>query len=130
MSSPQKGIGSVGLVGTILALLGCLGFPAVLALLSLIGARSVLQPRYLLPILTVGIACGLWSLFASFQRHRQPLPVVLGVVGGTAALATEIVRAVTHQHAYFLGYPGLILFVAAFMITVVQQVKAAGRAAG
>lgn len=123
MSSSQQGIGSVGLIGTVLALLGCLGFPAVIGLLSVIGARWILQPRYLLPILTVGIICGLWSLFTSFRRDRHPLPLVLGVVGGTAALATEIVRAVTHQHAYFLGYPGLVLFVAAFVIAFVQQAK-------
>lgn len=130
MSSSRQGIGSIGLVGTILALLGCLGFPAVIALLSVIGARWILEPRYLLPILSIGIACGLWSLVMSFQRHRDPLPLVLGLVGGTAALATEILRAVTHQHAYFLGYPGLVLFAAAFVIAVVHQGESSRRARG
>lgn len=128
MNSSQQGIGSVGLAGTILALLGCLGFPAVIGLLSVMGARWILEPRYLLPILTVGILCGLWSLFASFRRDRHPLPLVLGLVGGTAALATEIVRAATHQHAYFLGYPGLALFVTAFVIALVQHEKRSARA--
>jgi hypothetical protein len=128
MSSSQQGIGRVGLVGTILALLGCLGFPAVLGLLSVIGARWLLDPRYLLPILALGIACGLWSLFASFRRDPRPLPIVLGLVGGIAALATEIVRALTHQHAYFLGYPGLVLFAAAFVILLVQHGKSSRRA--
>lgn len=128
MSSSGQGIGNVGLVGTVLALLGCLGFPAVIGLLSVIGARWILEPRYLLPILTVGILCGLWSLFASFRRDRHPLPLVLGLVGGTAALATEIVRAATHQHAYFLGYPGLALFAAAFVIALVQHEKRSARA--
>lgn len=128
MSSSRQGIGNVGLVGTVLALLGCLGFPAVIGLLSVIGARWILEPRYLLPILTVGILCGLWSLFASFRRDRHPLPLVLGLVGGTAALATEIVRAATHQHAYFLGYPGLALFAAAFVIALVQHEKRSARA--
>lgn len=123
MNSARQGIGNVGLVGTVLALLGCLGFPAVIGLLSVIGARWILEPRYLLPILTVGILCGLWSLFASFRRDRHPLPLVLGLVGGTAALATEIVRAMTHQHAYFLGYPGLALFAGAFVVALVQHGK-------
>ena len=126
MTSSRQGIGSVGLVGTILALLGCMGFPAVIALVSLIGAQWILEPRYLLPILTVGILVGLWSLFTSFRRDRHPLPLVLGLVGGTAALATEIVRAMTHQHAYFLGYPGLALFAAAFVVALIQQGKASG----
>jgi len=107
-----------------------LGFPAVLGLLSVIGARWLLEPRYLLPILAVGIGLGLWSLFTSFRRDREPLALVLGLVGGTAALATEIVRAMTHQHAYFLGYPGLVLFAAAFVITVVQRAKPGGYARG
>ena len=130
MTSSRQGIGSVGLVGTILALLGCMGFPAVIGLVSVIGAQWILEPRYLLPILAVGIASGLWSLFASFRRERNPLVLVLGLVGGAAALATEIVRAVTHQHAYFLGYPGLALFAAAFVVALVQQGKTYRRARG
>ena len=34
---------------------------------------------------------------------------------------TEVVRALTHEHAYFLGYPGLALFVAAFISAAALQ---------
>jgi len=79
------------------------------------------QPRFLLPVLTITTALGLWSLIGSFRRSGEPLPLVLGLVGGAAAIMTEVVRALTHEHAYFLGYPGLALFVAAFISAAALQ---------
>ncbi len=128
MSASPQAIGNVGLVGTILALCGCLGFPAVIGLLSLVGARWVLQPRYLLPTLAIAVALGLWNLVTFSRRSGDLLPLVLGLVGGAAALATEVVRTLTHQHAYFLGYPGLALFVGAFVVTLVAQMGRSRRA--
>jgi hypothetical protein len=72
-------------------------------------------------ILAITTALGLWSLVGSFRRSREPLPLVLGLVGGAAAIMTEVVRALTHEHAYFLGYPGLALFVAAFVSAAALQ---------
>ena len=66
-------------------------------------------------------ALGLWSLVGSFRRSGEPLPLVLGLVGGAAVIMTEVVRALTHEHAYFLGYPGLALFVAAFISAAALQ---------
>ncbi|MBI3636893.1 MAG: MerC domain-containing protein [Candidatus Rokubacteria bacterium] len=123
MKAGQSGVGSAGLVGTVLALCGCLGFPVVIGLLSLLGVRWILQPRYLLPILAIGVGLGLWSLIGFFRRSGESLPLVLGLIGGSAALTTEIIRAATHQHAYFLGYPGLALFVGAFVLSALIQVR-------
>lgn len=128
MTTPHAA-GNVGLVGTVLALCGCLGFPAVIGLLSALGARWILQPRFLLPTLAVAIALGLWSLIGFFRRSSEPLPLVLGLVGGAAALVTEVVRALTHEHAYFLGYPGLALFIAAFVSVAILQRRRPGREA-
>lgn len=127
MTTMPRAAGHVSLVGTVLALCGCLGFPAVIALLSVLGAHWLLAPRFLLPVLMIAIALGLWSLIGAFRRSREPLPLVLGLVGGAAALATEVVRALTHEHAYFLGYPGLGLFVAAFISTLLLQRRRLGR---
>ncbi len=129
LRATPRAAGSVGLLGTILAVCGCLGFPVVLALLSALGARWLLQPQFLLPMLAAGVALGLWSLLDDFRRTGDPLPLVLALVGGAAALVTEIVRALTHQHAYFLGYPGLALFVAAFVTTLVRRDRPAGHPA-
>lgn len=129
MTTARRAAGNVGLVGTVLALGGCLGFPAVIALLSALGARWLLAPRFLLPVLTIAVALGLGSLLSSFRWSREPLPLVLGLVGGAAAVVTEVIRALTHEHAYFLGYPGLGLFVAAFIIVLVLQHRRLGSAA-
>ena len=51
MTTTPQAVRNVGLVGTALALCGCLGFPALIALLSVLGATWILQPRFLLPIL-------------------------------------------------------------------------------
>ncbi|MCL6646635.1 MAG: MerC domain-containing protein, partial [Dehalococcoidia bacterium] len=74
MTTAPRAAGNVGLVGTVLALCGCLGFPAVIALLSVLGAQWVLAPRFLLPVLTIAVALGLWSLLSSFRRSREPSP--------------------------------------------------------
>jgi hypothetical protein len=121
MNTGRSGVGGAGLVATVLAVCGCLGFPAMISLLSVLGARWILQPRYLLPIIAVGVGVGLWSLARFFRRSGESLPLILGLVGGGAALMTEIIRAATHQHAYFLGYPGLVLFIAAFVLSALMQ---------
>jgi hypothetical protein len=95
--------------------------PAGSALLSALGAQWLLAPRFLLPVLTIAVTLGLWSLLGSFRRSREPLPLVLGLVGGAAAVITGVIRALTHQHAYFLGYPGLGLFVVALITVLVLQ---------
>ncbi len=110
MTAPARAAGRTGLVGTVFALLGCLGSPAV-------GATWILQPRSLLPILVLAVALGLWSRVVVFRRSGEPLPLVVGLVGGAAAIGTGIVRAITDQYAYFLGYPGLALFVLSFVMS-------------
>ncbi|MGH7322157.1 MAG: MerC family mercury resistance protein [Candidatus Rokuibacteriota bacterium] len=115
-ASPR--IGSAGVVASVLAMSGCLGLPLVVVALAAVGATEILEPRHLLPILVVSLTAGLWRLLETYRWQGEPWPLVFGLVGGAAALMTEVVRAATHQHAYFLGYPGVLLLVIGFLGTV------------
>lgn len=106
----------VSVIGTALAVLGCLGFPAVIAVLSTLGARWLLKVQYLLPLLLVLLGLGLGHLYRAYHLHRRPFPLALAGMGGAAILATEVYRGLTHHHLYILGYPGLALFIAAFIL--------------
>ena len=70
----------IGMIGTILTALCCLGTPALLAFLAAIGAGFLLHDLILLPLLIVFLGIGLWGMRRSMAVHGQPRPLILAVV--------------------------------------------------
>ncbi len=70
----------IGMVGTIVTALCCLGTPALLAFLAAIGAGFVLNDLILMPLLVVFLGIGLWGIRRSMAVHRQSWPLILAVV--------------------------------------------------
>src|SRR6266699_906717 len=66
----------------------CLGFPALVGLLSAIGASFLLNDRYLEPLLAGTLLLTVLIVGLHLRRHRQPGPFLLsGVSAGTVFFA-------------------------------------------
>ncbi len=67
----------VGLVGSLFALLCCLGFGPLIALLSAIGAGFLVNDSVLAPLLVFFLVIGSVGLRITYRRHRTPWPLLV-----------------------------------------------------
>jgi len=74
--------GKVGIVGAAFAALCCLGIPAVLGIVTSIGAGFLIHDAILLPLLVLSLLVTLWGLSSGWRRHHKPTAILVGVVGG------------------------------------------------
>ncbi len=58
----------------------CLGFPALVGLLSALGAGFLLNDRYLEPLLAATLLLTLLIVWLHLRRHHQPGPFLLSLV--------------------------------------------------
>lgn len=76
-----RGSGSAfAALAAVVTTLCCLGFPALLGVLSALGAGFLINDRYLEPLLSVLLLLTLVIVGLHLRRHRQPWPGVLSVV--------------------------------------------------
>lgn len=67
----------VGLLGSIFALLCCLGFGPLLAVLGAVGVGFLVNDRVLAPLLVVFLVLGAGGLYLSFRQHHRWPPLLL-----------------------------------------------------
>lgn len=67
-------------LATLFTTLCCLGFPALVGLLSAVGAGFFLRDRYLAPLLAATLLLTLLLAGLHLRRHRQPGPFLLSLV--------------------------------------------------
>lgn len=79
--------GLIGTAGALLAALCCLGVPAVVGLVSALGAGFLVTDRVLLPVLAVALTLGLWGLDRGRSAHGRSGPLWLGLAGSSALVA-------------------------------------------
>ncbi len=60
----------------------CLGFPALVGLLSVVGAGFLLSDRYLEPLLAATLLLTLLIAGLHLRQHHQPGPFILSLVAG------------------------------------------------
>lgn len=86
MAFVDQHLDKVGVGGSLFAALCCLGFPALLSILSAIGLGFLINDAILLPLLVVFLALTLYGLYRGYQRHRKPGAVMLGAGSAVALL--------------------------------------------
>jgi hypothetical protein len=96
----------VGLVGSLLALLCCLGFGPLIALLSGIGAGFLVHDAVLAPLLVVFLVIGSIGLGITYRRHRAIGPLVVYTSCVAAILISTFVSFIAPL--VWLGILGLI----------------------
>jgi mercuric ion transport protein len=62
----------------------CLGFPALVGLLSALGAGFLLRDRYLAPLLAATLVLTLLIVGLHLRRHHQPGPFVLSLIAAAS----------------------------------------------
>lgn len=78
--------------GSLFAALCCLGFPALLSILSAIGFSFLINDVILLPLLIVFLLMTLTGLVQGKQHHGSPWALVMGAVSAEATFVFNFVR--------------------------------------
>ena len=80
----NKHLDKYGVGGSLFAALCCLGFPALLSLLSAIGLGFLINDAILLPLLGVFLIITIAGLEIGRRRHRRPGAIFFGIVSAAA----------------------------------------------
>ena len=99
-------LAGIGTGGSIFAALCCLGFPALLSILSAIGLGFVVNDAILIPLLLVFLAVTLAGLYLGTRYHHRPWALLLGAV---SSVMTAVFSAILPNGVLAgIGIAGLI----------------------
>ena len=96
----------IGVGGTVLAALCCLGFPALLAVVSAIGLGFLVKNAILVPLLVAFLLIALAGLYLGTRRHGQWWAFGLGLA--SALLMFTAVAIIQNTVLAGVGIAGLI----------------------
>src|SRR5579884_2789044 len=77
----------MGSLGSIFASLCCIGTPALLALLSSIGAGFLISDKILIPLLVVFLGISVWGVYKSSKSHGRKGSLILIVISAIVVFA-------------------------------------------
>lgn len=83
----RRNLDKIGVGGSLFAALCCLGFPALLSILSAIGLGFFIDDAVLLPLLIFFLVVTLAGLALGMRHHGSPWALILGAL---SAIATFI----------------------------------------
>jgi mercuric ion transport protein len=91
--SPEHGfwkrhLDKIGVGGSMFAALCCLGFPALLAILSAVGLGFLIHDAVLIPMLIAFLALTLYGLYHGMRRHGQRQALGVGIVASLVLFAS------------------------------------------
>lgn len=84
-------VDKVGVFGSSVAALCCLGITAIVSILSSVGLGFLLRDRVLLPLFLVSLGLAVTGLFIDARHHHHRSALVLGVIAGLALLLSSFV---------------------------------------
>lgn len=113
----QRNADKIGIGGTTFAALCCLGFPALLAIVSSIGLSFLINDAVLLPLLALSLLVTLWALYSGIRHHRSWSAFGIGVIG-----AVLIVLSVWLGHAIYVGV-GIAALIVASLLNVILRIR-------
>src|SRR5258708_13874180 len=79
--STKGHIDRFGILGAAFAALCCLGFSAVLSVVSAVGLGFLIHDAVLLPLLVASLLVTLWGLCSGWKRHHRPPALIIGTTG-------------------------------------------------
>lgn len=103
----KKHTDKVGVTGSIFAALCCLGFPALLSILSAIGLGFLINDAVLLPLLIIFLLVTLIGLYLGAPHHGSWLAFIIGVVSAGATFVFIVIAF--NKPLAGIGVAGLVL---------------------
>ncbi|HEU5246013.1 MAG TPA: MerC domain-containing protein [Candidatus Udaeobacter sp.] len=97
----------IGIAGTIFAALCCLGFPALISIVSAIGIGFLINDAILVPLLVVFLLVTLIGLYLGIRHHCSWLAFVVGAI--SAIVIFIAVGMVRNELLAIVGIAGLIV---------------------
>jgi mercuric ion transport protein len=76
----------LGVIGSFVAALCCLGVPAVVSIVASIGLGFLINDAILLPLMVLFLLVTLIGLYLGYRAHRCTWPLILGIVSSLVAL--------------------------------------------
>lgn len=77
----QRHLDKIGVGGSLFAALCCLGYPALLAIVSAAGLGFLIQDAVLIPLLVIFLGLTLYGLYDGMRRHGHRLALGVGTLG-------------------------------------------------
>jgi hypothetical protein len=96
----QRNLDKIGIGGAAFAALCCLGFPALLAVVSAVGLGFLINDAVLLPLLGVSLSITLWGLYRGTRHHHRWSAFGIGVVGAILMVLSIARKRLLRRHRY------------------------------
>lgn len=84
----KRHLDKIGVGGSVFTALCCLGFPAVLAILSAAGLGFLINDAILVPLLVLFLLASLWGLYLGRNHHGSPAPLYVGFAGSAMTVVS------------------------------------------
>ncbi len=102
----KRSLDKIGVAGSLFAALCCLGFPAILSIVSAIGLGFIIKDAILIPLLSVFLVIALVGLYLGISHHGRWTAFALGLISAIVILVF-IVLTLNKTLALF-GIAGLV----------------------
>jgi len=102
----KRNLDKIGIGGSIFAALCCLGFPAVLSIVSAVGLGFLINDAILLPFLIIFLVVTIWGLVLGKQRHKKSHALILGTISSLALFL--FIFVMYNKLLVYLSMAGLI----------------------
>lgn len=106
MAFLDQHLDKVGIGGSLFAALCCLGFPALLSILSAVGLGFFIHDAILFPLLVAFLAITVYGLYRGYQKHGRAAAVMLG--GGSAVALLVFLLVFFSGPLAYLSLAGLV----------------------
>lgn len=113
----QRNLDKIGIGGATFAALCCLGFPALLAVVSAVGLGFLLNDAILLPLLGVSLLITLWGLYSGTRHHQRWSAFIIGV-GGAILMVLSILLG-----KGFFASAGIAALIVASLLNIYFRVR-------
>ncbi len=97
----------LGIAGSLIAALCCLGVPAVIAVASALGLGFLINDATLLPLLILFLLVLLWGLWLGLRHHHNPLALTVGLARSVLSVFFLFVRF--SRPLAYLGIAGVVV---------------------